>query len=277
MAIFEKLRVSLARDSAPPMVEAAGHVESFRSRREFLEAAFASEMAFLHLRTGKRYDFIPLPIDGDYVAGIFKRQAPVSLHDEALRPYDAENYESALVILSVSKDQLTWVQFNKKVSSTKSLLESFFSHLSKKSDVNDWQVYVEYIHDEREYFGVIRERRSEIAKITFTFIPPNALSADDEVYNLVKAVQQEAAPDVQQHVYKAEPGKMRPDTEHMNASARVAMAGGGDADVRDKFNHVLYSSIHGRVTRDVPSEDLPTPGNASFVKRVRDWLFGAAK
>lgn len=275
MPTFEKLRVSLARDEELPVLQAVEHSDGHRSRRDFLVAAFEEERAFLHDRTGKRFDFIPLPIDGDYVAGIFKRQAPVALHDESLRPYDAENYEGAVAILSISKDQIVWVQSNQKVGATKSLLESFFGHLSKKTDLNDWTVYVEYLHDEREYWTVIREQRSQIAKITFTFIPPNALSADDEIYNLVKAVQQEASPDIQQHTYKAEPGKMKPDTEHMNASARIAMAGGGDADVRDASNHALYSSAKARVTKDVPSDDLPTPSNAPFVKRVRDWLFGS--
>lgn len=274
MALFEKLRVSLARGEEEPLFAGKLPEPDHRTRREFLEAAFAEEVAFLHGRTGKRFDFIPLPIDGDFVAGIFKRQAPVPLHDASLRPYDADNYEAAVVILSVSKDQIVWVQNNQKVGSTKSLLESFFQYLAKKTTINDWQVYVEYLHDEREYFSVIRERKADIAKITFTFIPPNALSADDEVYNFVKAVQSEAHPDTQQHVYKAEPGAMNPDTEHMNASARVAMAGGGDADVRDKSNRVLYNSARARVVKDVPADDLPTPANAPFVRRVRDWLFG---
>lgn len=274
MSVFEKLRVSLAREGTPPLIEATGHQEKYRTRREFLEAAFSVERAFLHGRTGKRLEFLPLPIDGDYVAGIFKRQAPVALHDASLRPYDAENYEAAVVVLSVSKDQILWIQKNSRLGSTKTLLESFFKFITEKTDINDWMVFVEYIHDEKEYFSVIRERRSDISKITFTFIPPNALSADDEVYNFIKAVYNEAGPDIQQHVYKAEPGKMSPDTEHMNASARVALAGGGDAEVRDRSGRVLYTSSKGRVTKDIPQEELPTPENASFVRRVRDWLFG---
>ncbi|PTW44706.1 hypothetical protein C8J25_109136 [Sphingomonas faeni] len=273
MPFFEQLRVSLARDEVGPLLEAIKHEESYRSRRAFLEAAFSKSHSFLHSKTGKAFDFSPIEIDGDYVAGIFKRGKPVSLHDHALRPYNAENYEGAFVFISLAKDQLVWAQYNHKVGSTRSLLESYFSYLSDKTDVSDWQVYVEYLHDEREYWTVIDEKVSEIAKITFTFIPPNALSADDEIYNLIKAVKQEANPDIQQHVYKAEPGKMKPNTEHMNASARIAMAGGGDADVRDRGGRVLYSSAHARVTREVPADEMPTPDNAPLIQRVRDWLF----
>lgn len=273
MATFEKLRVSLARDDAGPLLDGVAE-PVHRSRREFLEAAFAEARAFLHRRTGRRFDFIPLQIDGDYVAGIIKRQAPVPLHDAALRKYEADNHEAAVVILSVAKDQIVWVQNNPRVGATKSILESFFQFIVEKTKIKDWRVHVEYIHDEREYFTVIRERRAEIAKITFTFIPPNALGAEDEVYNFVKTVQAQANPGTQKHLYLGEPGTMNPDTPVMNASARVAMAGGGDAEVRDKANRVLYSSAKARVTRDVPADQLPTPEHAAFVERVRDWLFG---
>lgn len=276
MALFEKLRISLARDETPPVLVAAGDADEHPTRREFLETAFREPITFIHARTGKPFDFVPIEVDGDYVSGIFRRAAPVPLHDQSLEVYEAENYEGAVFILSLSKDQTAWMQFNRKLGSTKSILESFFEYISKKFAISQWDVYVRYFEDEREYFDVIRNRSSEIARITFTFVPPNALSADDEVYNLIKAVHHEAHPDIQQHVYKADPGQMKPDTEHMNASARIAMGGGGEADVRDKKNRVLFSTGQGKVTRDVPDEDLPTPSpaHASFMRRVRDWLFG---
>jgi len=165
------------------------------------------------------------------------------------------------------------MQHNRKLGAPKQIIESFFSYLIKKTDVNDWRVFVKHVEDESEYFEVIRNRRSEIAEISFTFIPPNALSADAEVYNFVKAVQGEAHPDTQKHTYRAEPGQMYPDTEHMNASARVAMAGGGDAEIKDGKRRILYGKGKGKVTQDIPNDDLPTPKNAPFIKRVRSWLF----
>ncbi|GAB5486352.1 MAG: hypothetical protein Pars93KO_27860 [Parasphingorhabdus sp.] len=274
MAEFEKLRVSLTRDAQGPILREIGYDDSHRSRQEFLIAAFAEEHSFLHVKTGKRFDFIPIKIDGDYVAGIFRRAAPVPLHNVSLEQYEAENYEGAVFIMSVAKDQTAWMQFNRKLGSPKPILESFFNFLAKKTDVNDWKIFVKHFEDEQEYFSVISEKRNEIAEISFTFIPPNALSADDEVYNFVKTLQLEAHPDTQKHTYKADPGQMIPDTEYMNASARVAMAGGGDAEVRDKKRRLLYGKANGKVTQDVPNDDLPTPNHVSFISRVRTWLYG---
>jgi hypothetical protein len=274
VATFEKLRVLLDREEDLPVLDAVGHAEKFSDRPEFLRAAFAESRAFPHLKTGKLFEFEPLPIDGDYVAGIFKRDHPAQLHDRALQPYEAENYEGVLFLLSVSKEQIAWAQQNKRLGSNKALLDSFFTHLLSKTPIKDWKAYVEYLRDEAEYWSVVESRRADIAKIAFTFLPPNALSASGRIYELVKIVHGEAHPDIQQHVYKAVPGKMDPNTETMNASAKIAMDGGGRAEIRTDRDKVIYDSRSAsRITQDVPNDDLPDAENLSFVKRVRDWLF----
>lgn len=205
--------------------------------------------------------------------GVFKRERPEILRHENLEPYQAENYESAIFVISTSKDQIAWAQINQKLGSSKSLIESFLAYLLKKSDINNWRSYVEYIDNSADYWNVIREKRSQIASIKFTFVPPNALSASDRVYQFVKDINLEAHPDVQQHVYKAEPGAMDADTPMLTASAEIAMAGGGDAEVRDEQRHILYSSSRSRVIDEVLDEDLPTPTQPSFMRRVIDKLY----
>ena len=107
----------------------------------------------------------------------------------------------------------------------------------------------------------------------FTFVPPNALSASDRVYQFVKDVNLEAHPDMQQHVYRAEPGAMKPDTPIMTASAEIAMAGGGEAEVRDDKRRILYSSARSRVIDEVADDELPTPAQPEFMQRVINRLF----
>ncbi len=275
MAIFEKLRISLATKDIGPLDEFLRDSVPFLSRQEFLKSAFSEARTFIHLRTGKPIDFVPIAIDRDFVGGIFRRSAPVHLQDQSLEPYEAENFEGSVFIMSLSKDQTAWMQFNRRLGATKGILESFFDSASKKIVHSEWNVYVRYFEHESNYFEVIRNRRAEIAKITFTFVPPNALGADDEIYNLIKAVSREASPEIQQHVYKAEPGRMNPDTAHMNASAVIAMEGGGEVDVRDGKNRVLFNPQQAKVTMSFPDEELPTPSpdHAPFLRRVRDWLF----
>ena len=276
MAYFEKMRVSLSREEPGGLLQSGEHKESFRGRRDFLAAAFSQPRDFLTKYGDNRISFTPLEMPekyGDYVAGFFKRQRPVTLHEENLKPYQADNYESALIVLSLEKSQVAWVQSNAKVGSAKPLLESFFEFLVKRTDVNDWQVFVRYMEKEDEYWSIISERRSEIAHIQFTFIPPNALGADDSIYELIKAIQSEANPEVQQHTYKASPGQMNPETPHLEASAKIAFAGGGEAEVRDANRKILYKSGQRRITDEIDDEDMPTPEQPSFVRRVISKLF----
>lgn len=273
MAKFEKMRISLARGEAGPLLAGAGSDAPKRDREQHLRAAFSSPVTFLHLKNDTKFEFEPIGCPAGYVGGVFKRERPEILKHENLEPYKAENYESAVVIVDVSKDQISWVQINQKLGSSKLLLESFLTHLLKKSDINDWKPYVEYIDNVADYWTVIREKQDRIAKITFTFVPPNALSASDRVYQFVKDVNLEAHPDVQQHVYRSEPGGMKPDTPIMTASAEIAMAGGGDAEVRDERRRILYSSARSRVIDEVLDDDLPTPAHPSFMRRVIDRLF----
>jgi hypothetical protein len=59
MPKFDKMRVSLAREDAPPMLEVAGYQDTHRSRTEFLTEAFASPREFLS-KSKKRFSYYPL-------------------------------------------------------------------------------------------------------------------------------------------------------------------------------------------------------------------------
>ena len=273
MAKFEKMRISLAREDVGPLMSGVRDPEPRRSREQHLRAAFGSPRTFLHAKNDTKFEFEPIACPAGYVGGVFKRERPEILRHENLEPYRAENYESSLVLLDISKDQIAWVQINQKLGSSKAMLESFLLYLLKKTDINEWKSFVEYIDNSADYWDVIKRKQAQIAKIVFTFVPPNALSASDRVYQLVKDVSLEAHPDVQQHVYRAEAGAMKPDTPIMKASAEIAMAGGGEAEVRDDKRRILYSSARSRVIDEVADDEIPTPAQPTFMRHVIKRLF----
>lgn len=272
MAKFEKLRISLQREEPGPILENVQHRESFRSREEFLREAFSLERPFLR-GASVRLLFSPLEMPDGYVGGFFKRERPAVLSKKDLSTYQAEHFESALAVVQTTKEQVAWVQVNSKIGSTRILLESYLSFLLENTEVNDWKPYIRYMDAEQEYWNVIKRRKREIARVSFTFIPPNSLGADDRIYDLVKEIQLEAHPDTQQHVYRAAPGQMEPESPLMEASAKIAMEGGGEAEVRDVGGKRLYKSGQARITEEVPDDDLPTPEQPSFVRRAIARLF----
>jgi hypothetical protein len=272
LAKFEKLRVSLASD---PHTELFGDqaVGPARSRREFLEAVFGESRTFLGRGSEQVIGFEPIPAPAGYVAGFFKRERPISARRRDLAAYTAENFELALVVMSVEKDQIAWVQQNHRVASPRSLLEHMFSYLAEKTDLREWRANVRFMDSKGEYFEVLAKRSREVAVAKFTFLPPNALGGDDRVREFVRIVDKQGHPQSQTHVYKGPPGTMDLNSEMMEASARVAMEGGGDAELRNRNNKLIYHSAGARTEEDIPNEDLPTPENPGFIRRVIMRLF----
>lgn len=276
MPKFEKLRISLASD---PHTELFGEeaTAARRTRQEFLQTAFGESRTFLGARGRQTIGFDPIPCQDGYVAGFFKRERPIPARRKDLHAYSAENYELAVFVMSIEKDQICWMQHNPKLGTPKAILKYFFEHLASKTDLREWRPEARYMDTKGEYFTALKLHESRIAFARFTFLPPNALGGDDKVRAFVKEIQAEAHPHSQSHTYRGPPGSMNMRSDLMEASARVAMEGGGDAELKDAQGKYLYRSDGARTVEDIPEEDLPTPENNAFIKRVIMRLFGIKK
>ena len=171
------------------------------------------------------------------------------------------------------KSQIAWMERNARVGSPKSLLEDFFLYLLQTTKYNDWRAYVEYLTREDQYWSVISQFRREITRLSFTFVPPNALEAHDRVMEFLRVVEKESGPDTTTHTYNSDPGKMNPEGETLKASANIAMEGGGTAEVR-AGSRTVYRSRTARIMEDLDSDSLPTPSQPSLVSQVISRLFG---
>ncbi|MES2444906.1 MAG: hypothetical protein V4574_18945 [Pseudomonadota bacterium] len=272
MPKFEKLRVSLAREENLPMLEAAGHNDPHRTRTDFLTEAFSENRQFLS--SGKAvFRFYPIPAPDGFAAGFFSKPSPMMLAHEDLTPYVAENYETALFTISLDKAQVIWMEHNQKVGSPKRILESFFEHLLRKTDLKDWAAFVRYFESDGDYWDAVRRYRREITKIVFRYVPPNAFEGKKLAQEYHTAVQAEAQNEILEETFKSAPGKMNPESEMMKANAEIAEQGAGEKELRGAGNKLLYASGQGRRTETVPEEEMPNAQNPSFVRRVIDRLF----
>lgn len=271
MAKFEKLRVSLARDDQPPLLEKIGSDQEIPSRTEFLQSAFSLERSFLN-RAGSKVNFIPIETPDGYAAGFFAKERPVPLMHADLSPYMAENYEPALFVLSLDKAQVIWME-SSAVGSPKSILESFFDHLSKKTDLRDWQAFVRYFETTDDYWKVVEAHRSEITKIVFRYVPPNAFDGSKLAQQYKTAVQEQAKNEILEETFKGKPGKMDPTSEMMRANAEIAEQGAGERELRGRGNKLLYTSGRGRKTENVDDDSMPTLNQPSLIQQVIIRLF----
>lgn len=274
MPKFEKLRISLARDEEPGgLLEGTEGDNPHLSRSEFLLAAFSEPRDFLNER-GTLFNFLPMPAPDGYMAGFFARHRPVPLKHADLIPYMAENYEPAMFVISLDKAQIAWFEDKGSVGSPKRILESFFDHLLKKTDLKDWRAFVRYFENEQDYWTVVRERRMDITKIVFRYVPPNAFGGRKLAQEYHKEVQRQAKATEVEETFRGPAGSMDPESEMMKENAEIAEQGAGERELRGRNNQLLYRSKEGRVIESVPEEDMPTVENTPFVRRVIDRLFG---
>ena len=169
--------------------------------------------------------------------------------------------------------QIAWLEMNGDFPSTKSILESFFKHLSRNSSFGEWLVHVKYMDSEGHYWVAIENYQHAITRLSFKFIPPNALKMRQLVADFVKEANEQGHPDTQEHIYKADAGQMDPKSEILAASADIAMEGGGEAKVYAGRKKV-YDSDDERTRKEVDEDEMPTPSNPTFVRRVINRLFG---
>lgn len=272
MPKFEKLRFSLARAEAPPLVEASGHDDAHLDRAEFLRRAFSEPRSFLNAREA-RFKFHPIEAPENYVSGFFARERPVPLKHADLTPYLAENYEPALFVLSLDKAQVAWMEEKGQVGAPKSVLESFFEYLSKRTELKDWEVFVRHFERPEDYWTVIRQHRADITRITFRYVPPNAFGGRKLAQLYHKAVQEESRAPIVEETFKGPPGKINAESEMMQENAEMAEQGAGEREVRGRGNKLLYASRQGKVVETVPEEEMPTVQSPSFVRRVIQLLY----
>jgi hypothetical protein len=272
MPKFEKLRVSLAREEDLPVLDAVQHDDSHLTRTEFLRRAFAESRQFL---SGGRtvFRFYPIETQDGFAAGFFSKPSPMMLAHEDLSLYVAENYEAPLFTISLDKAQVIWMEHNQKVGSPKRILESFFDHLLKKTDLKDWAAFVRYFESDGDYWDAVRKYRNEITKIVFRYVPPNAFEGKKLAQQYHTAVQAEAKNEILEETFKSAPGKMNPESEMMKANAEIAEQGAGEKELRGPGNKLLYASGQGRRTEIVPEDEMPNAQNPTFVRRVINRLF----
>jgi hypothetical protein len=273
VALFEKMRVSLdeAVEEAP-LLEQAGYVEPSISRSDYLFRAFGEHRRFLKSETA--YDFHPIEAPGGFVAGFFSRSRPLSARHADLSQYVAENYEPSLFVMAVNEGQIVWMEERSEVGSPKAILEAFFKHLIRKTDLKNYVAFVRYFERQQDFWEVVQTKRQEITKVTLKFVPPNAFEGKELAQEFYTALQREVDNDSLEQTLKAAAGKMKLDGPIMHAAADIAEQGAGEREIRGVNNRVLYSSAQGKVTDKIPEDDMPTPQSPGFVRRVISRLFG---
>jgi len=221
-----------------------------------------------------------MPAPTGYIGGFFGRQSSIATHhgpEAKFEDVSLEGWELSVFILNPGSDsQIAWMQHNNAVGSPRPILKAFFDYHLARTDFKDWRAFVQYMEYEVDYWEVIKEYQEHISEVSFTFLPPNALNAEDAVMDFLRSAE-EANSETIKHTYNSQPGAMNANSGIMKASAKISSEGGGEAIVKatlDGKKKLVYSSAKFRATADILEDHMPTPKNTSIVKLLINILFG---
>jgi hypothetical protein len=278
MAVFEHLRVSLARPGAGPLFDELPEKYVPRDRLDYLTAAFSERRDFIHRQ--QIVTFLPSEAPAGYAAGYFGR--PVTIHghsgpEDHYEPTDLQTWDLSFLAIDLASDaQIALMQKNQKVGDPRALLKSFFESIRQMDGFSDYQIHVINLTSESSYFEAAEKFKGQITKIIFTFIPPNALRSEEKVAIFIKEASEDANNEILRHEYENRSGHLNPTADLLAGSEKVAAAGGGEA-VMKSGRRTIFRSKDQKTKTSVSSEELPEAGNElqslAFVAR----LFGKRK
>jgi len=256
------------------MLKDIDHKEVVESRFEFLERAFGSRLDFLY--QGRKFSYIPAERVGNVFSGYFGREKHESVHagpDDQFRLTDLVRWDLSFFAIDLSETrQIAFMQRNDNVGSPRPVLECFFDDLGQIRGMRNWQAHVRYISDSATYWDAARRYEGRITKLAFTFIPPNALRAEERVMDFIRDASRNAQATLVKHEYENKQGRLDPNGELIEGSVKVATAGGGDAVIK-VGKRMVYSTKTQKMTTDIPEDEIPEPTDKPKIRAIIRRLF----
>lgn len=268
MAVFEYLRISLAKTPAP-LFEATE-----MSRQQFLKEALSKRWDFPHQKRILTYD--PATGDGeDIVGGIVGREIreiDSEGPDESWKPVELTHWPYALLAVDIGeREQIAAFQKHSRVGSPRRILSSLLDHIVRQSAYSIWRPQIEYISSSEDFWAAAKAHAGTISSLNFVFVPPNMLRAKEAIDDLVRAASDEANSEETELKLRNPSGNLVPDGDLVKAAVSTATSGGGEV-VMKSGTKIIYSSSKNRKTKEIDAEEIPAPSSVelirSFFKRL---------
>jgi hypothetical protein len=262
MAIFEYLRISLARPDAP-LLEAME-----MSRQEFLREALSKRWDFPYSKRILTYDPTTTD-DGQIVGGIVGREIreiDSEGPDEAWKPIELKHWPHALLAVDIGDtEQIAAFQKHGRVGSPRRVLSSLLDHIVKQPAYSMWHPHVEYISSSDDFWAAAKAHAGTISSLNFVFVPPNMLRAKEAIDDLVRAASNEANSEETELKLKNPGGNLVPAGDLVTAAVTTATSGGGEV-VMKSGARIIYSSSKNRKTKEIDAEDIPAPSSVDLIR-----------
>jgi hypothetical protein len=261
MAVFDYVRISLSKPQQTDLLALANDVTPEGvSRGAWLSQAFGVRRDFFH--KGKMYSFLPKGDVEGFATGFFGRDNSGigrAGPDEDFHEKQLENWDLAFFCLDLAPDsQIALMQYNRRVGSTRAIIYAFLESLVRKTEFRDWEPHVEFLTREDDFWSAAERFKGQITRLKFTFVPPNALRAEERVMDLVREAKESTNADALTHIYENADGDIDPSGDIVRGSVNVASRGGGSAEIK-VGKRTVFSDAQSKQIEELPAKEIPDP------------------
>lgn len=276
LAVFEFVRLSLAKPSQTQLFGPDGGPPQEISRRAYLDRAFESQrIDFTYY--GSNYSFLKDGIFNNTLVGRIGKQVLEPIHsgpDSGFAIEMAEEWKPAWMLLDLSIDsQLIAIQTG--IANTKNLIRALFDRIETSTPSLEYESFLEYVSDEGEFWKAVSDYRGKLTLLEFTFVPPNALGLHEKIKSIVEAAKGVGS-EKTKFAHTNHAGGLNPNGEYIEAALEATTEGAGSVKLK-AGKKVVFSSEKNRKTQDIPNDLVPDHKDENSIARMVDNIYGEKK
>lgn len=211
------------------------------TRAEWLNKVFTEKMPFDSY--GSEFYYLPsLPSEGDdVVVGRLGRHVE---RDENLPPEDGfeeitrEIWLASVIVLDPAEHedgQKLAVQVVGDIGKPSTLVKNLVGSINNRYPYSPYSIEVGHIVDTQTFWNFVSENKGDVTSVSFDFIPPNMLGADEDYYQEMNEYKQnEKARKVKLSIEN--PDGINPETDRIKRATNYALEGRGAIKAKAKGN-----------------------------------------
>ena len=197
MARFEIYRLVLSVPRVGPLLDQREEPEPKQTRAAFLAEDFANRRDFFY--GGWQMAYAPSPEEAQTetkFSGFVGRLATQTYGagpDQLFYETKQRTWRASFLTVDISPDsQLVFFERRPDVGSGQKILRSLFDEITRKSKDVVWNVDIQYVWDENDFWQAAERYRGEITELSFTFAPANGLKGFEKFKEFDKLAKSQA-------------------------------------------------------------------------------------
>jgi len=247
-----------------------------QSRQEYIQSVFNRETRFEYWNAP--YVFKPFPTpDNTILIGVIGRQHVVSVAggpEEGFIQKDIQDWETANVLIDSGPVAQTVAMQHRTQTNPLNIFHALVEHINSHTENSIWSIAVNSITRQEQFWEVAERYRDHLKELDLSFQVPNIWGGSTETEDALKKFRDENNAQEVDFKIKKRDGKLQPDSERIRQSVDYIAKGGGEVQLRDDHDAVVYSSateesvVTTPIDPDFPIQEADQGMIRSLIQRI---------